>query len=673
MMMPALLPAMACPVLFLALVLVQALQASALGISLAGIQRRRDADEVGSVPAGLGGMGNRPGGLGHWSPAALSQLWDARTLASFSVSQLDAFARIIAGRCPLLSHAVRCTGSPGQDLLPHGQRDRAPAVWRRLMTAYLDEEAELAKRHSVRIMRHFWSNYEALAFGKDELKPVSGKGVNNWGGLGQTIVDALDTLWLMDFRSEFHKAAAWVERELHFDVDVNVNTFETSIRQLGGLVSAYALSGKKMFLEKAKDLGDRLILAYAGLMPKPKAPAKAKSEVKGRLMELLESMGLPQSAMNALTGESGMESLVSAGDDLLTPQLPFSDVNLLTGEVQNLGGFVSLSEAYVPVEWKALALFTGNCTYALPQDEVLKLVNKTSELASRGFAPIMLQSDGQAYPSWENRISLGGRGDSFYEYLLKDWIWSGEEVNPLTRSLWDTFRKQLPSLLVLADPAKAATAHESTYKMAPEPRSWLGSLSGRPDTPWQTKRRRRLRQQAQDARAALESSVSAESSLPPPRDQVLLRHSLGASKNEGQCSGGACGGWHESAGDAAMPWAFLREVTFLQTVPKMDHLICFLPGTLALDVLHRGRPSDLGVRKEATSSRSRSTGSSPGNVSALPADRVAELRLAHKLMQSCVHMYFRTASDLAPEITRFNGKGLVDDLVRCTTSYVRRP
>jgi hypothetical protein len=29
---------------------------------------------------------------------------------------------------------------------------------------------------------------------------VSGIGRNNWGGIGQTLVDALDTLWLMDFK-----------------------------------------------------------------------------------------------------------------------------------------------------------------------------------------------------------------------------------------------------------------------------------------------------------------------------------------------------------------------------------------------------------------------------------------------------------------------------------------
>lgn len=45
------------------------------------------------------------------------------------------------------------------------------------------------------MVRHVWKNYERLAFGKDQLKPVSGKGVDSWGGVGQTLVDSLDT-WL---------------------------------------------------------------------------------------------------------------------------------------------------------------------------------------------------------------------------------------------------------------------------------------------------------------------------------------------------------------------------------------------------------------------------------------------------------------------------------------------
>jgi len=36
-----------------------------------------------------------------------------------------------------------------------------------------------------------------------KARPVSGVGANSWGGIGQTLVDALDTLWLMDFKEDF--------------------------------------------------------------------------------------------------------------------------------------------------------------------------------------------------------------------------------------------------------------------------------------------------------------------------------------------------------------------------------------------------------------------------------------------------------------------------------------
>ena len=43
------------------------------------------------------------------------------------------------------------------------------------------------------MLRHVWSNYERHAFGKDQLKPVTGRGVDSWGGVAQTRVDSLDT------------------------------------------------------------------------------------------------------------------------------------------------------------------------------------------------------------------------------------------------------------------------------------------------------------------------------------------------------------------------------------------------------------------------------------------------------------------------------------------------
>lgn len=43
----------------------------------------------------------------------------------------------------------------------------------------------------------------AMCRGKDELKPLSKRGQDNWGGMGVTLVDSLDTLWLMGMTEEF--------------------------------------------------------------------------------------------------------------------------------------------------------------------------------------------------------------------------------------------------------------------------------------------------------------------------------------------------------------------------------------------------------------------------------------------------------------------------------------
>lgn len=75
-------------------------------------------------------------------------------------------------------------------------------------------------------------------------------------------VDALDTLWLMGMKDEFWEARDWVRDHLSHDKVGDVSGFETTIRSLGGLLSAYDLSGDKVFLDKADDLGAKLFKAY---------------------------------------------------------------------------------------------------------------------------------------------------------------------------------------------------------------------------------------------------------------------------------------------------------------------------------------------------------------------------------------------------------------------------
>jgi len=316
----------------------------------------------------------------------------------------------------------------------------------------------------------------------------------------------------------------------------------------------------------------------------------------------------------------------------------------------NLASFVSLAEAYVPTEWKALALFTGNCTYMVPHTEVLKVVNRTAELESRGLATIMLQPDGTPFPSTENRISLGSRGDSFYEYLLKDNIFAGggDKIS-LTRNLWRSFRIQLPSLLVEANPA--AVMAEMAVREA--------ALAEQVEKAKKRKKRRRRRksdtsstdtpsaESVQSATAEVTASKPRNRKLPPPRG-----------------SAGAGGGWFENWRDVTGNWVFLKEVGYSQTIPKIDHLVCFLPGAFALDVIHNGLPEEFSTDKQAnlTGLDMFETSGNAKTISAMQPERISELYLAHKLLQTCVHMYFRTATDLAPEITRFNGLGLTDDL-----------
>jgi len=75
------------------------------------------------------------------------------------------------------------------------------------------------------------------------------------------------------------------------------------------------------------------------------------------------------------------------------------------------------------------------------------------------------------------------------------------------------------------------------------------------------------------------------------------------------------------------------------TSPKMDHLVCFVPGMLALGAT-MGRP----VERARKASGGKTWG----------AREEGDLTLARELMHTCYQMYAVTATGLAPEIAWFN-------------------
>lgn len=130
---------------------------------------------------------------------------------------------------------------------------------------------------------HAWSGYKKYAMGFDELMPLSQNGNDGLGGLGATVVDSLDTAMIMGIDEIVSEAGTWIESHLleRISNKGQVNLFETTIRVLGGLLSAYHLSrgengtvgdwgslvtfkGPKseVYLETAKNLADRLLSGF---------------------------------------------------------------------------------------------------------------------------------------------------------------------------------------------------------------------------------------------------------------------------------------------------------------------------------------------------------------------------------------------------------------------------
>lgn len=114
-------------------------------------------------------------------------------------------------------------------------------------------------------MRWAWGQYREHTWGKDDFLPVSG-GAKSFPlmnhHLGLSLIEAMDTLWVMGLDAEFADALAWVKAEADFAVDGEVSVFETNIRLVGGLLSAHHACGDPVLLAKARDLADRLMPAF---------------------------------------------------------------------------------------------------------------------------------------------------------------------------------------------------------------------------------------------------------------------------------------------------------------------------------------------------------------------------------------------------------------------------
>ncbi|KAK4761073.1 hypothetical protein SAY87_005966 [Trapa incisa] len=269
----------------------------------------------------------------------------------------------------------------------------------------LEDPIDKERREKVKeAMMHAWSSYEKYAWGQDELQPQTKSGVNSFGGLGATLIDSLDTLYIMGLEEQFQKAREWVANSLDFNKNYHASVFETTIRVVGGLLSAYDLSKDKVFLEKAQDIADRLLPAW-----------------------------------NSPSG------------------IPYNIINLVEGNPHNPGWTGSNSiladSGTEQLEFIALSQRTGDPKYQEKVENVIVAINKT--FPDDGLLPIYInpKSGSSSYSA----ITFGAMGDSFYEYLLKVWIQGNKTATVRHyRDMWEKSMKGLLSLVRRSTPSSFA-------------------------------------------------------------------------------------------------------------------------------------------------------------------------------------------------------------------------
>ncbi|KAF7552700.1 hypothetical protein G7046_g7327 [Stylonectria norvegica] len=254
-------------------------------------------------------------------------------------------------------------------------------------------ERRLARLAAVKeSFEHSWGGYAQNAWMHDEVTPYSGKYKDPFGGWAATLVDALDSLWIMGIKGEFEKA---VEAAAKIDFTRSsastINVFETTVRYLGGFLASYELSNKRYptLLAKAVDVGDLLMKAF----------------------DTPNRMPITRWEWKRYAG----------GADQVAHQ------QVLVSEIGSLS-----------LEFTKLSQLTGNMRY---YDAVKRISDQfeAAQLETRlpGMWPVVVDALTPSFQAGTD-FTLGDMSDSLYEYLPKQYLILGGQLEQ-PRHLYENF------------------------------------------------------------------------------------------------------------------------------------------------------------------------------------------------------------------------------------------
>ncbi|XP_047311146.1 alpha-mannosidase I MNS4 [Impatiens glandulifera] len=244
------------------------------------------------------------------------------------------------------------------------------------------EEAMLLRDEVREMFNHAFNGYMLHAFPRDELRPLSCEGEDTLGGYALTLIDSLDTLALLGDKERFAESVEWVGKNLRFDINKTVSVFETTIRILGGLLSAHLIASDYATGMKIPTYDDELL--------------HLAEDLARRLLPAFDTpTGIPFGSVNLLFGVDENESKITstAGGGTLT--LEFGVISRLTNDPI----FEQVSKNAVHGLWA--------------RRSKINLVGAHINV----FTGEWTQKD----------AGIGTSIDSFYEYLLKAYLLFGDE------------------------------------------------------------------------------------------------------------------------------------------------------------------------------------------------------------------------------------------------------
>ncbi|EXJ89510.1 mannosyl-oligosaccharide alpha-1,2-mannosidase [Capronia epimyces CBS 606.96] len=282
----------------------------------------------------------------------------------------------------------------GYRQFPTGPLERIPRIQYEYESQAESEEARKTRGTRQAAVKeafiHAWNGYKKYAWGQDEVAPISGLYRSSFGGWGATLVDTMDTLWIMDLKSDFERCVEAVQQiDFTSNDEDTLNVFETTIRYLGGLLAAYDLSGGKYpaLLEKAQELGEILYSAFDTPNHMPMARWTWKKSALG---------GEVEPSTNTLLAELGSLSL------------EFTRLSQLTGDLKYFDAVQRIAE---------------EMEYAQNGTKI------------PGLWPTIVNANELKFDY--NHFTFGGMADSTYEYLPKQYMMLGGRGDQKYRHMYE--------------------------------------------------------------------------------------------------------------------------------------------------------------------------------------------------------------------------------------------